>query len=287
MVRDFFPVKDSAKIFSLLFLMIGVSPLLAPMIGSTVVATLGWRWIFGLLASIASAILILIFALLPEGHAPDPSVSLRPSHILAAFWAIFKDTQFLTYALAGAFSFAGLFGFVAGSPTIFMDGFHMDAKAFGLVFTVLVMGFIGGNQLNVLLLRKLTSQKIFLAALVTQVSIGVLFFVGARAHLIGLKATLTLFFLFLSCIGLTYPNAAALGLAKFSRNAGRASALLGSLQTGTGALISMGIGFLGVHSVISLLSSTAIVALAILLLGKTFLGNTIVESKTGEPFVTH
>jgi DHA1 family bicyclomycin/chloramphenicol resistance-like MFS transporter len=285
MVRDFFPVEESAKVFSQLFLLIGVSPLLAPTIGSTIVAGIGWRWIFGLLATIASAILLTILFLLPEGHEPDPSVSLRPMQMLRAFWTILQNPQFLTYALAGAFSFSGLFGFVAGSPIIFMEGFHMDAKAFGIVFAVLVMGFIGGNELNVLLLRRLTSQKIFLTAIIGQVSIGVLLFVGTRAHFIGIKATLVLFFLFLSCIGLTYPNAAALGLAKFSRDAGRASALLGFLQTGIGALISMAIGVLGVHAMISVLSSTALVALAILYLGKTFIGNTTVESETGEPIV--
>jgi DHA1 family bicyclomycin/chloramphenicol resistance-like MFS transporter len=267
--------------------MIGVSPLLAPTIGSRIVVTLGWRWIFGLLAAIASAILILIFFQLPEGHEPDSSVSLRPGNLSIAFWAILKDPQFLTYSLAGAFSFAGLFGFVAGSPTIFMEGFHMDAKAFGIVFTVLVMGFIGGNQLNILLLRKFSSQEIFLAALIAQVAFGAIFFPGARGHFIGLMATLTLFFLFLSCIGLTYPNAVALGLAKFSCDAGRASALLGFLQTGVGALVSMGIGVLGAYAVTALLPSTALSALAVLLFGKTFIVNTIVENENGEPIVTH
>jgi DHA1 family bicyclomycin/chloramphenicol resistance-like MFS transporter len=222
--------------------MIGVSPLLAPRIGSAIVAGLGWRWIFGLLASIASAILALMFFLLPEGHQPDHSVSLRPGPIANGFWAILKDPQFLTYSLAGAFSFAGLFAFVAGSPIIFMDGYHMGTKTFGIVFAVLVMGFVGGNQLNVLLLRWFTSQQIFFAALLVQVAIGAVFYLGMRNQVLGLISTLVSFFFFLSCIGLTYPNAAALGLARFSRDAGRASAWLGFLQTGTGALISMGIG---------------------------------------------
>ncbi len=281
MVRDFFPAKESAKIFSLLFLMIGVSPLLAPVAGGAIVAMLGWRWIFVVLASIAFVILTLTFFFLPEGHKPDRSVSLLPGSILAGFAAIFKDPQFLTYSLAGAFSFAGLFAFVAGSPIIFMDGFHMSTKTFGAVFAALVMGFIGGNQVNVFLLRKFSSQQIFLSALSVQVLIGLLFFLGVRSHLIDLKGTLVLFFVFLSCIGLTYPNAAALGLARFSSDAGRASALLGFLQTGTGALISMGVGLLGVQAVISMLSSTALIALVILLVGKRSIGETI-ESEEGE-----
>src|SRR5580698_9797450 len=84
MVRDFFPVKESARIFSLLFLMIGVSPLLAPTSGSAIVAGLGWRWIFVLLAAIAFVILTVTFLLLPEGHQPDHSVSLRAGPMLSS-----------------------------------------------------------------------------------------------------------------------------------------------------------------------------------------------------------
>jgi MFS transporter, DHA1 family, multidrug resistance protein len=286
MVRDFFPAKESARMFSMLFLMIGVSPLLAPTIGSAIMTGLGWEWIFALLAAIAFVILALIFFLLPEGHQPDHSVSLRPGAILAGYWNIFKVPQFVTYSLAGAFSFAGLFTYVAGSPIIFMDGFHMGTKAFGIVFAVLVMGFIGGNQVNVFLLRLFNSQQIFNGALLAQVAIGLVFFVGMRSHVVGLAGTLVLFFFFLSCIGLTYPNAAAVGLAPFSRAAGRASALMGFLQTGTGALVSTGIGFLGASAVVTLLSATAVVALLILLVGKTRITE-MIESDETETVVMH
>ena len=286
MVRDFFPVKESARIFSLLFLMIGVSPLLAPTIGSLLIAGLGWRWIFLLLAIVAFVILTVTFLLLPEGYAPDHSISLCPGPMLNGFWAILKQPQFLTYTLAGAFSFAGLFAFVAGSPIIFMDGFHMGSKAFGIIFAVLVMGFIGGNQLNIFLLRRFTSQQIFFSALVMQVFTGTLFFAGMLDHRLTLNVTLILFFAFLSCIGLTYPNSAALALAPFSRHAGRASALLGCLQTGTGALISMGIGMLGANSVVSLLSSTALIALVVLLIGRIGISQ-IVESDEPDRIVLH
>jgi DHA1 family bicyclomycin/chloramphenicol resistance-like MFS transporter len=87
MVRDFFLVEESAKVFSQLFLLIGVSPLLAPTLVTAIVAGIGWRCIFGLLAPIASAILLTISFLLPEGHEPDPSVSLRPMQMLRTFWA--------------------------------------------------------------------------------------------------------------------------------------------------------------------------------------------------------
>jgi MFS transporter, DHA1 family, multidrug resistance protein len=281
MVRDFFHSRESAKIFSLLFLIIGVSPLLAPTIGSALVAALGWRWIFFILGAYATVTLVLIFVFLPEGHKPDASISLMPKPIIRRFWAILRQPQFITYALAGAFSFAGLFGFVSGSPILFMDGYHLSTRAFGLVFAVLVMGFIGGNPVNVFLLRRFSSQHIFYYALLFQVFTGLVLFVGTRSHFIGLPATLVLFFFFLSSIGLTYPNAAAIGLAPFSRDTGSASALLGFLQAGTGALISTGIGILGPSSIVSLLSGAALVALFIVMVGRTRIVE-LIEAPEGE-----
>jgi MFS transporter, DHA1 family, multidrug resistance protein len=286
MVRDFFPPRQVAKILSLCFLMIGVSPLLAPTIGSLVMTGLGWQWIFLLLATIAFVILMITIFWLPEGHQPDESVSLRLGPILANCLSILKNPQFLTYNLAGSFSFAGLFTYVAGSPIIFMDGFHMNTKSFGVVFAVLVMGFIGGNQVNVFLLRRFSSPQIFTAALMVQVFIAILFFVGTLSHLVDLKATLVLFFLFLSCIGLTFPNAAALSIMPFSRDIGQASALGGFLQTGTGAAISMSIGLFGPQAVVTLLASTTLISLTVFLVGRTRIGE-LIESKESQTVMMH
>jgi MFS transporter, DHA1 family, multidrug resistance protein len=137
-----------------------------------------------------------------------------------------------------------------------------------------------------LMLRRFTSQQIFFVALCLQAVIGIIFLAGMLSHRIGLAATLVLFFVFLSCIGLTYPNGAALGLASFSRDAGRASALLGFLQTGTGALISLSIGVLGSRAVIPLLWITALLALASLLVGRKLIKEPV-ETVADEPILLH
>jgi DHA1 family bicyclomycin/chloramphenicol resistance-like MFS transporter len=287
MVRDFFPPEDSAKIFSLLFLMIGVSPLFAPTLGSLVILWLGWQWIFIVLAALAVSVLALTFFFLPEGHVPDKTISLRPAHMLINFANILKQPQFYTYAIAGAFSFAGLFAYVAGSPIIFMDHFGVNAKVFGGIFATLTMGFIGGNQLNVFLLRRFTSKQIFSRALITQVLTGMVFFLGTRMGWFGMEWTLVLFFVFLSCIGLTYSNAAALALAPFSKNVGSASALLGFIQMGTGAIISTGIGLFGAMAVISLLAATALTSILVFAVGQRFIVQTAAEEENEAVLLLH
>jgi len=280
MVRDFFPVGESAKIISLLVLILGVSPLLAPTIGSFIITSLGWHWVFVLLALIVLIMLLVVIFLLPEGHQPDPSVSLKPKPILKGFKEVLQKRQFYVYALAGTFSFAGLFVYVAGSPAIFMDEFHVSAKLYGGIFALLSVGFIGGSQLNHVLSRRWTSKEIFKTTLIVQVCGAIIFFTGAYNGWYGLFATIVCLFIVLSCAGLTYPNAAAIALAPFSKNAGTASALLGFIQLGIGGLISSGAGILpfkGSVATALTMAVATVLALIILLIGRTGTGNALIN----------
>ena len=257
MVRDFFPVHEGAKVMSLLLLILSVSPLLAPTIGSFLATVLGWQWIFALLALITLAILAVVRFQLPEGHQPDPSVSLKLRPIVRTFWSILRDPHFHIYALAGAFCFSGLFLYVAGSPIIFMKVFHVSTHLYGAIFAGLSVGFIGGSQLNIILSKKFGSAAVFKNAMLVQAVIAVIFLIGTWQGWYGLEATIAMFFAWLSCLGLIYPNAAVLALAPFSRNAGSASALLGFLQIGVGALSSSTVGLLDAQTALPIILTLA------------------------------
>ncbi len=274
MVRDFFPVNKSAGIISFLVLILGASPMLAPTIGSFIVVTWGWHFVFIMLAVIVFLMLLLVFFFLPEGHLPDKSVSLMPAPILNGFRVILTTPRFYLFALAGSFSFSGLFVYVAGSPALFMDYYRLSATQYGAVFALLSVGFIGGSQLNHILTRWYTNEQIFKAVLYCQLIFALLFLPGAWNGWYGFTMVLVFLFVLLSCAGLTYPNAAALAMAAFSRNAGTASALLGFLQIGIGGLISSAVGLLtfkGSLTMAVIMASTVIIALLILWFGKSCL----------------
>ncbi|MDQ2862606.1 MAG: multidrug effflux MFS transporter, partial [Bacteroidota bacterium] len=244
MVRDFFPVDKTSSILSFLFLIVGVSPMLAPTIGSFIVTALGWRYVFAMLAIVASIMIGVVFFFLPEGHQPDTSVSLKPKPIINGFKQILFNPKFYVFTLAGTFSFAGLFVYVAGSPEIFMNDFHVGAKIYGVIFAFLSIGFIGSSQLNHILSRKYSNEKIFKATVIVQVIFAGMYLFGVLNGWYGLLGHIGFLFVILSCTGLAYPNAAAMALSPFSDNAGRASALLGFLQIGIGGFISSGVGVL-------------------------------------------
>ncbi len=274
MVRDFFPVEKSASVISFLVLILGASPLLAPTVGSFIIDWWGWHFVFIMLAAITLIILLAVFFFLPEGHAPDKSISLKPSPIIKGFKEVLTNPRFYVFALAGSFSFSGLFVYVAHSPAIFMDHFHLSEKLYGGVFALLSVGFIGGSQMNHILTKRFSNQQILKTVLIVQVIIATLFLIGSVKEWYGLTAVIIFLFILLSCCGITYPNAAALCMAPFSKNAGTASSLLGFIQIGIGGLISGSVSMLPFDAVTAMsfvMSSTTIIALIILLSGKTAL----------------
>jgi len=271
MVRDFFPVHETARIISMLILILGVSPLLAPTVGGFVALHWGWQWVFIILALVAFANIALLFWLLPEGHLPDPNISLHPRPIFRNFAVVLKNAQFLTFSLSGAFALSGLLTYVTGSSIIFMEVFHVDGRTFSLLFAGLAVGAIGSNQINIWLLRSFSSEQIFRTALLVECPATLLFVVGSYYGWFGLGTTFALLFISLTSVGIACPNAAALALMPIEENIGSASAMMGFLQIAVSFIASSTIGILNSHGILPvavIFGATSWIALAIYWLGR-------------------
>jgi DHA1 family bicyclomycin/chloramphenicol resistance-like MFS transporter len=289
MVRDLFPVNDSPKVFSLLMLVVGLSPMLAPTIGGYVIAGLGWHIIFIILACMGAAVLLASRFGLPHTRKPDTSISLRPKPIISNFKKVLIHPQFYTYALSGAVAFSGLFTYVAGSPILFMDIFDVSEKTYGWIFAFMSVSFIGTSQLNSLLLRKYKSEQLVYWGLALQCIVSTLFLLAALNNWLDLYGTIAMLFLYLGCLGLTNPNTAGLALAPFSNNAGSASALMGAIQLGMGALASMIVGVLVKNSMVpmvAIMACSTILALLILLIGRRNI-TAVTEATDTEAVIVH
>lgn len=290
MVRDLFPVKDIPKVFSLLMLVVGLSPMLAPTIGGYVTAYYGWHVVFLILMGLGIIILIGAMIELPNTYVPDTSISLKPKPIITNFISILKEPQFYTYAFTGAVAFSGLFTYVAASPILFMTIFKVDPKTYGWIFAFMSLSFISASQLNSLLLRRFKSEQMIFGALITQTILSIIFLVAALNNRLGLYETIAFLFLFLACLGISNPNTAGLTLAPFSRNAGSASALMGAIQLGLGALASFVVGIFVIDSLVPMvviMCITTITAFVILNIGKRNIKKTIVSSSDQEVTMVH
>jgi DHA1 family bicyclomycin/chloramphenicol resistance-like MFS transporter len=238
MVRDLFDVKDNAKVFSTLMLVIAISPIIAPTLGGFISTYLGWRYIFVMLIFVIAAIIAGIYFLLPDSKGPDPTYSLKPAAILSSFGNILKNPQFALYTFSGAVASAGLYAYISGSPYVFMEIFKVSEQFYGWVFAFVAAGLIGSSQLNSIFLKKYKSEQIIKVALYFQSFVAIIL---ASTSLFGfseLYSTILLIFLFLCCQGFIFPNASALSMAPFGYNAGNASALMGFIQMSVGAFMS-------------------------------------------------
>lgn len=236
LVRDIFPVEENAKIFSSLMLVIAVSPIIAPSLGSYISSAFGWEAIFISLAILALFILLAMYLWLPEGNPPNTALSLRPKPILKEYLTVFKVPKFYTFAFSGALAASGLYSYIAGSPYLFMEVYGVSEKQYGWIFAIIAVGLVLASQVNNLMLRRFSSERIVFVTLICQVSTGVLLFVLSYLNLLNLYTTIALIWVYLATQGFVFPNTSALALSPFSINAGTASALMGAVQLGIGAL---------------------------------------------------
>lgn len=250
MVRDLFPPQENARIFSVLILVLSVSPMLAPTAGSFLAASFGWRSIFFVLAFLIVLIVAGVFFYLPESKGPDETYSLQASSILSNYRKVVKERYFIVYAFVCSIAFAGLFTYIATSPGIFMQHFGLSQKQYGLLFAFLASGLIIASQVNTVLLKRFKSEAIIKAAFLAQLVITSVFLILVVADWNSLGTTIALLFLFLASAGLVMPNATSLAMKPFETNAGSASALLGFIQMGLGSIITIVIGLLNIQSVL-------------------------------------
>lgn len=290
MVRDIFPVQENAKIFALLMLVVGVSPMVAPTVGGYVTSAFGWHSVFIILLLLGAVNLLASIFGLPESYRPDKSISLKPKPILNNFIAVLKEPQFYTYAFTGAVAFSGLFAYVAGSPLLFMDIFAVKEETYGWIFAFLSIGLIGSSQVNTIMLKYYSSEQLIFGSLICQVLTGLVFLTGSINGWFGLAETIGLLFVFLSCLGFASPNASALSLASFSKNAGSASALMGAVQMGLGALASVAVSLFDTRSsvpMVAIMASSSIIAMIILYTGRKRIKNRIDVDKDNPGVAFH
>lgn len=244
MVRDYFDPKEGARVFSYLMLVLSTSPLFAPSIGGWLAQFYGWRFVFAFLTAMALVDLVIIRFGLPKAFEGDNTVILKPVPLIRGFADIFRYRIFRKYAFAGALSFAGLFVYITGSPAIFIDGFGLSKQQYSYVFAFLAAAMIGGGQINNQLLKRYSSREIYKFMITCQMTVAALFFITVSVTELNVTATIAFIFGILLCCGIAYPNAASQAMSPFRNNAGRASALLGFIQMGTGAILASLVGMM-------------------------------------------
>ncbi|RYE86864.1 MAG: Bcr/CflA family efflux MFS transporter [Myxococcales bacterium] len=242
-VRDRFDHADSARIFSTLMLIMGVAPILAPLVGGAVMTHLGWRAIFGLLAAFGALVGLAVALGLPESRTEATLVRARSESPLRAYLALLAQPRLLAYVLTGGLSSAAMFTYITASPDLVIGTYGVPATSFGWVFGLNAAGIIGASQLNRLLLRWLSPDRILRLTTAGAALAAAVLFATAQLGTLGLTGILVpLFFVIAAGDGVGAGEAAG-ALAQDPHRSGTVSALLGATQFGLGAA---GAGLAGV-----------------------------------------
>jgi len=266
-VRDLFVGRAAATLFSRLMLVLGVAPVLAPTVGGEVLRFTSWRGVFVVLAVLGLLLVAMAARAVPETL---PAARRRPLGLrstLQTYRGLLRDRTFAGLVLVAGLSMAALFGYVAGSSFVFQDEFGLNEQQFGLVFGAGAVFLIGATQLNAALLGRFEPRAIMPWALVLGTAAGAALVALAATGTGGLVGVIAPLWTALFAVGLVLPNAPALALARHGEAAGTASALLGAVQMGVGAITSPVVGLLGNDALAmgAVVLGGAVLALAVLL----------------------
>ena len=242
-VRDLFEPEEVPRIFSVMMVVMGVAPLLAPLAGGYLLLLFGWRAIFLTQAVLGVAGIAAVILRLKESHA-GPRRELHVATIFIDYWRLVKDRRFIGYALAASTSAGGLFAYITASPHVFIDLFHVPAQHFGWFFGANALALITGSQTSARLLRTRRGEQVLLAAQIGQACAGVFLMTAVVTGIGGLWSIAFGLMLYVGLNGVVMPTGGGLAMRAFGLNAGMASALLGTFQFGMAALSSLIVGAL-------------------------------------------
>ncbi|HEY0968306.1 MAG TPA: multidrug effflux MFS transporter, partial [Opitutaceae bacterium] len=243
-VRDLFDERESARMYALLMLILGVSPILAPTLGGLLLDWTGWRGIFWILAAIGVGSGLAVWRWLPESLPVERRSPVGIRLALKNYATLFADRRFIGASMAAGFTLGSLFAYLSASSFVFIELHGMTAQQYAIVFGFNASGLIGASQLCRWLLKRHTSRAVLTGAFTANAIVGGLLAVAGVTGWGGMPVMIGLLFLMMTGCGFIFPNIAALAMAPFGAMAGSASALLGTVQFALAAASGAAVGSL-------------------------------------------
>ncbi|MGN6549246.1 MAG: multidrug effflux MFS transporter [Pararhizobium sp.] len=236
-VRDYHTGPDAARLMTLLMLVFSVSPILAPLTGSLIVEFGSWRAIFWVTAVAALLAIALLFFALPETRPPEKRVASGFGPAFRAYAMLLRDRRFLGLSFIGGFGISSFFGFLANSSFVYIDHYGLTPTQYSFAFSLNAIGFIGMSQFTANFARRYGFNRVMRLAsagyFALTVTLLALFLIGTDRF----SVLVPFLFAAFACLGLIIPSSAVLALDDHGEIAGSASALMGTIQMVTGAVV--------------------------------------------------
>ena len=257
-VRDLYDTAEAARMFSLLMLVMGAAPILAPLAGGQLLLITGWRGIFVFLGVFGLLSLCAVALGLPESLPKERRIHRSFTEMIAVYGHLLRNRQYVRYAIALGCIAGVNFSYISGAPFVFIELHGVSPQHFGLYFGANAFGLIGASQVNRRLLRRFTPRRILDIAFTINAAAAVLLTAAVITGTGGFPAQAALIFVCLCMTGLLYPNVTALAMAPFDKAAGSASALLGTVQYTLGATAGALVGILNNGTAVPMTATMAL-----------------------------
>lgn len=241
-IRDLYTGPQATRLMAAVMMVISVSPMLAPLAGSGLMAVLDWRAIFGALvvASVASLTILALFQPETLHEADRQPFNLAAMRRGAA--VLFTDPLFMGLTFLGGFGMASFFVFIASASFVYTGTFGLSPTGFSLAFAVNAIGFFGASQVAGPLGMRHGAPKVMAWASLGFAVFTVALFALALAGVVNLWLCMAGLFLANACLGLIIPTAMVMALDEHGDIAGLASSLGGTLQMLAGGLMIVAVG---------------------------------------------
>ncbi len=235
-IRDLYTGHEAAKLMSIVVLVMGVAPILAPLAGSLILEIADWRVIFAVLAIFAVYCCVLVATVLPETRMAELRASAKLSQATKWYGHLLISKAFIPYAGALALVQGGFFAYIGGSPFVLIDVYGLSPLAYAVVFAANSIGLGIGAQVSVRLLKTYGPRKVVKAAASLYALSASLLLVSQVSGLHSLPVVCALFFVMVASLGAIMPSCNTMAMEAHGAIAGTAAALMGALGFGAGAL---------------------------------------------------
>lgn len=238
MVRDVYEKTEAARKLSGLMILMAVAPIVGPLLGGQMLKFTSWHYIFWLLAIIGFIMLILVFFIpetLQQQHRSEKSVV----QAFTNYKTLFSNRKFMQYTLCLTFFYMAAYAFIAGSPAVYIKCFKVPEEFYGWLFAVNVIGLVGFSILNRRLVKVFTLDHILRIATIVAMLSGITLMAMVWFGYGGLPTVVIGVFFFFSMNGFIAACTTAAALDGVPQMAGSASALLGSMQYGSGVISTL------------------------------------------------
>jgi DHA1 family bicyclomycin/chloramphenicol resistance-like MFS transporter len=236
-VRDLHTGAEATKLMSLIMLVFSVSPLLAPLTGSAIVAAASWHVIFVVISAAALLGIVLILLFLQETRPAEERIRSSFGSVVSGYRLLVGDRHFLGLTFIGGLGLSSFFAFLANSSFVYIGHYGLTPTEYSFAFSINAVGFIGSAQFAGWLAQRFGFPRVVKTAVGAYSLLMVVLLAAMFAGVDNLAFLMAMLAVSFGCLGLVIPSTAVLALENHGPIAGMASALMGTLQLVAGAVV--------------------------------------------------